>query len=69
MINIHYIQVYISSSMMGLWSGTSVKVGVFWGVPKAGLKQLMVRVRRVPAIEERAGKSGRARGFSLRVLR
>ena len=38
-----------------------MKVGVFWGVPKAGLKQLMVRVRRVLAIEERAGKSCRAR--------
>ena len=46
-----------------------MKVGVFWGAAKAGLKQLMVRVRRVPAIEEREGESGRARGFSLHVLR
>ena len=39
--------------------GTSVKVGVCWGDPTAGLKQLTVRVRRVPAIEERSGKSRR----------
>ena len=44
-----------------------MKVGVFWDVPKGGFETS--HGEGSTSAGDRAGKSGRARGFSLRVLR